>query len=56
VTGTVERAYQLAGSGNCVSLKEIRARLAAEGCSGIRNHLAGPVIRRALTALCMASR
>jgi hypothetical protein len=54
VTGTVERAYELAGT--CASLQQLRARLAAEGYSGVRNHLDGAAIRHALTALCSAGK
>jgi hypothetical protein len=48
---TVERAYQLAASGECVSLTEIRDRLKAEGCDQITGHLSGRAIQKALRDL-----
>ena len=53
---TVERAYQLARSGQCPTLGDIKIRLRAEGCPQISAHLAGQKIRRALQELCTAAR
>ena len=48
-TGTVERAFQLAGE--CATVEEIRARLRAEGHSNVDAHLQGGAIRQQLTKL-----
>lgn len=48
---TIERAFELARSGNCKSVQEIRLRLKAEGYSGVADHLQGVSIRRQLNAL-----
>jgi hypothetical protein len=55
-THTVERAYQLARSGDCATVKDIKGRLNAEGFSAVRGHLDGPTIQRALLALCMKAK
>ena len=52
---TVERAYQLAGSGECSSMDEIRARLKAEGCEQVAGHLSGRSIQLALRRLLRAA-
>ena len=46
--GTVERAFQLAKSGECHSIDDIRRQLAREQCTNIDAHLAGSSIRRQL--------
>jgi len=53
---TVERAYQLAGSGRCRSVDEIRLRLKAERHDQVEAHLAGRAIRGDLRKLCDAQR
>ena len=53
---TVERAYQLARSGDCGSVDEIGRVLITERYGSVHAHLAGPSIRRALLALCRGSR
>jgi hypothetical protein len=50
-TNTIERAYQLASSGECASLADIRKRLTAEGCQQVTQHLSGRSIQQALRRL-----
>ena len=45
---TVERAFQLARTGVCHSVVEIRRRLNAEGFEGVQGHLNGSTIQRQL--------
>lgn len=47
-TSTVERAFQLARTGACHSVVEIRRRLYAEGYDGVHGHLIGSTIQRQL--------
>lgn len=54
--GTLERAFALARSGECVSVGEIRLRLKKERCDSVEAHLSGPSISRQLRALCDAAR
>ena len=50
--GTVERAFQLAREGACLSVSDIRERLSAEGYESVFSHLNGMSIRQQLaTAL-----
>ncbi|MBN8817016.1 MAG: hypothetical protein J0J06_16405 [Sphingomonas sp.] len=49
---TVERAYQLARSGSCRSIDDIRRKLSAEHYDSVQGHLSGASIKRDLTALC----
>lgn len=49
---TIERAYQLAASGECENLMAIKARLNQEGYSNVIAHLTGPSIQSALRKLC----
>ncbi len=49
--GTVERAFQLARSGTCHSVEDIRIRLSAERHDRIHEHLGGTSIQRQLKAL-----
>lgn len=53
---TIERAHQLARSGSCSTLEDIRRALIAERHDSIQAHLAGPSIRRQLLALCKAAK
>ena len=48
---TVERAYQLAASGECASLEDIRRRLSQEGCESVTGHLSGRAIQQSLRRL-----
>ena len=52
---TLERAYDLAQSGDCANVSEIRERLKAEGRSDIAGQLYGPSIAKALRQLCVAA-
>ncbi|TPG13674.1 hypothetical protein [Sphingomonas oligophenolica] len=52
---TIERAYQLARSGSCGSVDDVRRSLVAEGHDSVLAHLSGPTIRRALAALCKSA-
>jgi hypothetical protein len=54
--GTVERAFQLARSGDCRSLGEIVTRLKREQHDGVDAHFAGPSIKRELRRICEANR
>lgn len=49
---TLERAFELARSGECRSLLEIRQRLKAERHHLVEEHLTGHSIRRELSKLC----
>lgn len=49
---TLERAFQLAKSGDCASVTQIRERLKKEGYSDWQSHTKGPSIRSQLNALC----
>lgn len=51
-TPLLERAYDLARSGACATVKEIKARLKAEGYEHVNSHLDGVGIRNALRDLC----
>lgn len=50
----LERAFELAGSGECRSTDEIRKRLNAEGYSG--QQITGPTLLRQLRELCAAAK
>ena len=52
---TVERAYQLAKSGEFANVAEVRAKLKTESYGDADAQLAGPFIRRQLTKLCNAA-
>lgn len=52
---TLERAFELARSGECASTAEIRLRLKKERHDQVEAHLQGPSITRQLRALCNAS-
>ncbi len=49
---TLERAYELARSGECVSLTAVKARLKAEGYHDADRQLYGPALGKALRQLC----
>ncbi len=49
---TLERAFQLANSGTCANVDEIRRRLKTEGYSDGQMHTKGPSIRTQLKRLC----
>jgi len=47
---TVGRAFDLARSGGCHNLDDIRRQLKAEGYASIAEHFSGPTIKKQLTA------
>lgn len=51
----VERAYELARSGEFAQLSEIKERLKAEGCRAVDAQLAGRAIQGHLRAICSAT-
>lgn len=53
--GTVERAFELARSGTCTNVSEIRAALEKEGFPDIVGHLGGLGTRRQLSAAIKAA-
>jgi hypothetical protein len=53
--GTVERAFELAKSGTCANVNDVRARLSQEGHEAVQQHLSGPSLRRDLARLCKAA-
>ena len=50
-TSTVERAFQIARSGTCKSLDDIKRTLVREGCEAVESHLSGTTLKRPLQAL-----
>ena len=50
--GTIERAYELARSGPCSNLDEIRSQLKREFHESVDSHLGSPTLGRQLRALC----
>ena len=48
---TVERAYELARSGSCSTVKDIARQLMKEQYEGIHAHLSGDVLKKQLKAL-----
>lgn len=48
----IERAYELARSGDCASMVEIERVLSREGFTNVLAHMSGPTLRRDLTRLC----
>jgi hypothetical protein len=53
---TLERAYQLARSGKCAGVREIKERLLTEGFQNVFGQLYGSTITKALRRLCVAAR
>ena len=53
---TLERAFDLARSGEYATVDEIRSRLKAERHDQVEAHLAGPSIKRQLAKVCVESR
>lgn len=54
--GTIERAFDIARSGSCETIGEIRIQLAREGHFFSNAHLEGPAIRKQLTACMRAAK
>jgi hypothetical protein len=50
---SLERAFQLARSGECATITEVKQRLRDEGLSS--NQVEGPVLTRQLRDLCAAA-
>ncbi len=48
----IERAYELARSGTCRSVEDIRRTLTQERYDSVQAHLSGMSIKRDLIALC----
>ena len=53
---TLERAFELARSGSCASVNDIRRQLKAERYDQVEAHLSGSSISRQLRALCAEAR
>lgn len=53
---TLERAFQLARSGHCRSVDDVRQALRREGYDAVHEHLNGTVINRQLTDLIAEAR
>jgi hypothetical protein len=51
----IERAIQLAQSGKCISVNDVRQRLRREGYVGVGTELAGIAINRQLVELIHAA-
>ena len=52
--GVIERAYQLARSGECRNLEEIKRRLSREGYDSVSFHLGGKLTKEQLKGLIKA--
>lgn len=52
----LERAFELAQSGDCGSIDDIRRQLKAENYAQVDAHLAGSTVRRQLLDLCKGAR
>ena len=52
----IERAFELARTGQCGSIDDIRKRLKAEQYSQVDAHLSGISVRRQLLDLCRQAR
>jgi hypothetical protein len=50
-SGTIERAFQLARAGRCLTIEDIVRQLSAEGCESPQAHLAAKGIRIELRRL-----
>lgn len=53
---TIERAYELAKSGDYASVSEVKAKLQAEGRHDVAGQLYGPTMTAALRKLCAEAR
>jgi hypothetical protein len=53
---TIERAIELARSGSCATMEDIRRSLKRDGADGIEQHLAGGAIRKQLKALMISAK
>jgi hypothetical protein len=50
--GTVERAFQIAGSVQIDTIEDIARQLGKKGYDRVADHLAGPLIRKQLRDVC----
>ena len=53
--GVIERAFELARSGEYRSLEELKRRLSREGYESVASHLAGRLTKGQLTAMMTAA-
>lgn len=53
---TLERAFALARSGECLNVEDIRRRLRSEHHDSVDAHLSGPSVRKQLLELCNQAR
>ena len=51
-TTTLERAFELARSGSCATVQDIRRKLKSEGYDQVEAHLSGPSLGKQLRRLC----
>lgn len=54
--GVIERAFELARSGDCASIEEIRSQLKRESHASVDSHLGSPLLGRQLRKLCAEHR
>jgi hypothetical protein len=47
----IERAFELARSGECQDMRELEQKLKREGFTNVLSHLSGPSIRRQINDL-----
>ncbi|WP_162986839.1 hypothetical protein [Sphingomonas paeninsulae] len=55
-THIIQRAFQLARQGQCMSVDEIRATLTDEGYESVRQHMAGTGLARQLRGIIAAAK
>ena len=55
ITSTIERAFQLARSGQVRDIATLKLRLEADGCRAVEALLAPRSLRRHLEAICVAA-
>ncbi len=53
---TLERAYELARSGQCAGVADIREALKRENCLDIMGQLYGPTTQKQLSRICKEAR
>jgi hypothetical protein len=51
LSDTIKRAFELARSGECQSIQELKKRLSSERHSAVEQHLAGLSIRKQLNGI-----
>ena len=55
ITSTIERAFQIARSGQVRDIATLKLRLEADGCRAVEALLAPRSLRRHLEAICVAA-